>query len=252
MSSPLKSAFIFRALLVGSLLSLLSACPASYPPSVASNPSPSVAVPIASSNDPLVGTWHIAQAKTTSGGDYTGTLTIEPLKQIYQLNWQTSIGNYPGLGFLYDDRLLVGSGTKPEAFGMAVYRITSENTLEGKWAQPSTNGKLGTETAIPDQPGHLTGTYQINGTSPVDNSRYRGTLKVEQTGDTYQLTWTIGNDSYSGVGLRSENWLVACWGQPGSFGVIEYQVKGDRLEGRWAVPDRPQLGVENLARQQEP
>jgi hypothetical protein len=196
----------------------------------------------------ITGTWNIGEARGVDGADYTGTVNIQPFGDVYRLTWDSSIGSYKGVGFLVDDHLFVGSGTEPETYGVVVYQINPNGTLNGQWTLPSREGQLGTEVATRSAEGGLAGTYQIQGINPGNEGGYDGTLEIQETGDTYQLTWQVASNTYTGVGLRSGDWLAVSWGEPGSFGIVDYTIDGDAMDGRWAVLDKAQLGVEDLAR----
>ena len=44
------------------------------------------------------------------------------------------------------------------------------------------------------------GTYAVEGTNPGSGGRYKGTVSVEQTGETYRVIWIINNRQYIGDG----------------------------------------------------
>lgn len=222
------------------------------PPLTTSNSAASPANPPqsapASNNSDITGVWQITDARAIDGSTYTGNVDIQPLGEVYRLTWDSSIGTYKGIGFQIEDQFFVGSGTDSEDYGVAVYQIKPDGTLEGQWTLPSSEGQLGTEIATQGTTDTLAGTYQIQGVNPGNEGSYEGTLEIQQTGDTYQLSWSVGSDTYTGVGLRSEDWLAVSWGEPGSFGVMAFAIADNTMNGRWAVPSETELGVENLAR----
>ncbi|MDX2212880.1 MAG: hypothetical protein SFY66_06285 [Oculatellaceae cyanobacterium bins.114] len=220
------------------------AAPANSPQSVSPQPG---ATALASNTD-ITGVWNISEARGIDGTSYNGSVNIQPLGEVYRFTWDSSLGTYDGTGFLVDDQLFVGSGTDSGTYGVAIYRIQANGTLEGRWTLPSSEGRLGTETATKSN-GDLAGTYQIEGTNPGNDGGYDGTLEVRQTGETYQLTWRVASDVYTGVGLRSGDWLAVSWGDSGGFGVMAFAIADNTMSGRWAVPDETQLGVENLVRE---
>jgi hypothetical protein len=81
--------------------------------------------------------------------------------------------------------------------------------------------------------GSVAGTYQVDGTNP-NGSHYAGVAVVEATGDTYLITWTVGNDKSVGRGVFLERTL-AVGGVLGNGGfVFAMSPKNGNLEGVWA------------------
>ncbi|MBD2464093.1 hypothetical protein H6G89_24120 [Oscillatoria sp. FACHB-1407] len=252
MTNPMKLNSWMTALLAAGFALTSTGCTVTFTsdaaptssPVIANAANPTAALPTSAD---VTGTWQITEAKGIDGTTYTGQVDIQSLGDVYRLTWDSSIGSYKGIGFLVEDQLFVGSGTDVEEYGVGVYRIQPDGTLEGQWTLPSSEGQVGTETATKSGIG-LTGTYQVQGVNPNNEGDYEGTLEIQQTGDTYQLSWEVGSDVYTGVGLRSGDWLAVSWGEPGSFGVMAFAIADNTMSGRWAVPDETQLGVENLAR----
>jgi CHAT domain-containing protein/tetratricopeptide (TPR) repeat protein len=196
------------------------------------------------------GTWTITEGKALDGRNYKGTVAIQPIGQIYELSWQTSAGKQSGIGFFEDGHFFVGWGTDAAAgYGVVLYKIGKDGTLEGKWAEAKSGGEIGTEIVTGGKPNQIEGDYQVTGTNPNENGRYKGTLNIRKTGDTYQVTWAVGS-SYRGVGIRSGDWLVVSWGQSEQLGVADYTISGDKASGRLARFNQSSLGVENLVRTQ--
>jgi hypothetical protein len=79
-------------------------------------------------------------------GAYSGTLTISPRGDIYDVHW--AIGNlqYAGIGLVTGDTLAVAysNGTYT---GVIAYRSRADGTLDGKWAVYGGKTQLGSETA---------------------------------------------------------------------------------------------------------
>lgn len=193
------------------------------------------------------GTWRITQAGAPDGsGAYTGTVTLQKLNgDVYSVKWQTSAGNYVGVGILDGANLYIGWGIDAD-FGVAVY-TQNGGTLAGKWATSDGTGTTGTET-VTLAGGNLVGTHAIVGGNPGGAGQYRGTLAIAQTGATYSFKWTTGSTQYSGVGIKVGNTLVVGWGMGANHGVVHYAFSGNAATGKWAVPGMPALATENIAR----
>ena len=59
----------------------------------------------------------------------------------------------------------------------------------------------------------ISGVYQAQGRNP-DGSAYTGQAVVSETNGTVQVNWTVGNQQYSGTGVRDGQLVVVNWGQP--------------------------------------
>ena len=118
------------------------------------------------------GTWTIASAKSTSGTPYSGTVQIHPMGQIYTMSWLTTIGDYCGLAFVEDGYIFAGCAFD-DSYGVTLYKINPDGTLDGKWISPSNQAVISSETAVNGTPGQLEGTYKINGTS-LKAGNYQG------------------------------------------------------------------------------
>lgn len=188
------------------------------------------------------GTWTIAGAKTLNGTPYSGTVQIQPMGKIYTMSWLTTLGDYSGMAFLEDNYLFAGCGFD-ESYGVTLYKINPDGTLDGKWTVPLNKGAVDWEKAINDTPGELEGSYQINGFSAKIGS-YEGTLNIRQLGDTYEVSWSVGVE-YKGIGLRVNDWLIVCWGAGDLFSFV-YEIKGKKAQGRWAVIEQTEIAEEVL------
>lgn len=208
----------------------------------------------------IEGSWTITEAKTPNEDEYSGTLDIAAageVENLYELSWETSTGSYSGLGFLEDDRLLVGYGLTQQIYGVALYRINGDGTLDGKWTFSRSNGEVGTEKAektTGDNSNRVEGEYRVGGndpgsTDPEDpDSSYNGSLTIRKVRDTYQVSWKVDNQIYLGVGLRRGDWLVVGWGPGDGFAVMDYEIDNNKANGRWAISGDADLGVEKLTR----
>ena len=96
-------------------------------------------------------------------------------------------------------------------------------------------------------PPGLNGVYRIVNALDEDYGReYTGTVEIRPFGEVYNVTWTIDENVYAGVGIRQGNYLIAGWGI--DVGVMHYVIKDNELQGTWAAMGANRRGVENLAR----
>lgn len=187
------------------------------------------------------GTWTILTAKTLEEATYTGTVQIHPNGKVYIVSWLTTAGDYSGLAFFEDGHLFAACNPE-ETYGVSLYTINGDGTLDGKWTTPSSKGAVDTEKAIGGTPDRLEGTYQVVGNITANNSKYEGSLDIRQENDVYKIIWSVGID-YRGVGLRVDNKLVVGWGD-GTVFCLDYEIKDGRAQGRWVNTNKPGFGVE--------
>jgi hypothetical protein len=194
------------------------------------------------------GIWNITQTRSPDGKKYEGVVNVKPVNEdVLLLAWQTSAGEYGGLGFHKAGRLFAGYGPGTE-FGVAIYKIGKDGTLVGKVARPEAlESGIGTEEAAGGTKGKLEGTYTLTGTEPGGAGAYTGRLTVEKVGQRFEVTWRKGDETVGGVGMRAGDHFVAAWGK--GCGVVVYELKDGNARGQWAMAgEQTGLGVENLKR----
>lgn len=49
------------------------------------------------------------------------------------------------------------------------------------------------------------GVFNVEGTNPGGGSGYEGVVEVERTGDTYAVSWRVGDDYFVGTGIGAAN-----------------------------------------------
>lgn len=196
-----------------------------------------------SKNTP-VGTWTITEAKTIDLTPYSGTVQIHKMGELYSMSWLTTLGDYPGIAF-FENGNLYASCSSNEAYGISLYQINSDGTLDGKWAAANSTGIIDTEKAVGGTPNQVAGSYNVQGTMGK-SGRYKGALQVTPFGEVYQISWLVGAE-YKGVGLQVNDRLIVAWGEGNVFGLC-YQMQGDRANGNWGVRDHSTIGTESLYR----
>lgn len=78
---------------------------------------------------------------------------------------------------------------------------------------------------------NIAGSYLAEGRNP-DGSPYSGTVVISQDASAVQMNWTVGNQTYAGSGILSNQVLVVNWGQPQP--VIYVVMQNGELHGTWA------------------
>lgn len=191
------------------------------------------------------GAWKISNAKAPNGSTYQGTVEISKLRNAHLLSWQTTAGNYSGVGIAKGSAIYAGYGINID-YGVVVYELKADGSLEGVWSTNKSAGMTGTEKVAGGKA--LNGTYDISGTNAGSNSPYRGLLTIKKTGTVYSLQWKVGSTMYNGVGILEGNTLAVGWGFGAAFGVVGYHVKGSVAKGVWAMGGGNTTGVEDLVK----
>lgn len=88
------------------------------------------------------------------------------------------------------------------------------------------------------------GFYLVNGTDAANGNPYSGTVRVERTGDTFRVTWLVGNTQYDGTGIGNAEFLAVSYRAGNITGLALYGTKGDNWEGIWAYAGGRRLGTE--------
>jgi hypothetical protein len=96
----------------------------------------------------------------------------------------------------------------------------------------------------------LEGEYEVKGSNPDGKGGYEGKLRIQKSGDTYQLRWIIpGSRTYYGVGLKVGDSLHVGWStSSNTYAVISYSFTGGVAEGTWTIGGSSHTAKENLAR----
>jgi hypothetical protein len=92
--------------------------------------------------------------------------------------------------------------------------------------------------------------YAITGAG-LEGSPYSGKVSVEKSGDTHQITWTMKEGQYSGLGLLTGNLLSVGWAKE-NCNVAAYAIDEDgNLMGIWAPQGSEVAGGEQATRSDE-
>ena len=175
-------------------------------------------------------------------------MVITKRDEVYQMSWKIGEESYDGVAVQSGNTIAAAytTGTDGKGCGAVVYKINSDNSLEGKWGEWGVNSS-GTEKAVPV--GDVVdgvGTMDVSGTN-ADGSAYKGKLTVTKgANDVYQFAWDTGT-KFIGTGVRMDRYLAAGSGAK-QCGFVIYEIKGDTLEGKWGVPGSTALGTEKATK----
>ena len=88
------------------------------------------------------------------------------------------------------------------------------------------------------------GSYNVEGANPGGSGKYRGTVTVEKTGQTYRVVWVVGGTRYIGTGIGDKNFLAVSYKSGSDTGLALYGADGGNWTGVWAYSGAQQLGAE--------
>ena len=97
--------------------------------------------------------------------------------------------------------------------------------------------------------GDPVGRYSVVGTNPGNKGQYSGTVRVERTGQTFRVTWDIGNQTFIGTGIGSDKGFAVSYRSGNQTGLAIYGAKGDNWEGVWTYTGGQNIGGEVWTRQ---
>jgi hypothetical protein len=93
------------------------------------------------------------------------------------------------------------------------------------------------------------GMYSVEGNNPGGGSKYTGAVTVEQTGDTYRVTWMVGNVRFVGTGIGDKNFIAVSYRSGNDTGLALYRADGGNWDGVWAYANGRTMGTEIWKRQ---
>jgi len=196
----------------------------------------------------LSGVYSVEGANENSGARFDGTLTVENAESGYRFKWQTSKGNFTGVGVQLGDAVAVtyAKGAEGKDCGVALYKISNDGVLEGriaKWGEFT----FGSERATRIEGSNFEGKYKLTGTRNY-GKQYDGTIEVTRNGSGYQFDWDMGVRS-TGFGIwRGDRAAIGFGGYPCSFMLYKVEA-GGKLEGRWGSQRSVGFGTETAKRQ---
>ena len=189
-------------------------------------------------NTDLSGTWEV-EGENPVEDKYDGTLDMEKQSRVhYVLNWDIDYQNkeqklkYPGTAVFDDEskKMYAAYGVETYRYGLIVYDLNEYGGLAGRASWTSHKG-MGTEL-IAGQLGKrkIAGTYEVVGKRSKGavelgvSETYRGTLKIVQKENRFELQWFLGDGQpYTGFAYRVGDQLIGAWGIGGSYGMEMYQ-----------------------------
>lgn len=87
------------------------------------------------------------------------------------------------------------------------------------------------------------GTYDIEGVNP-DGSTYTASVLVAKLGETYTVTYTVGDSKVSGTAIGDDDVLSIGYGDKANIGVALMFREGEAWKGVWTYLGAKSLGTE--------
>lgn len=103
-------------------------------------------------------------------------------------------------------------------------------------------------SAVAAWAGSPVGRYTVVGSNPGSGTKYTGTVTVEPTGDTFRVTWDIGNQTYVGTGIGSDEGFAVAYRSGNQTGLAIYGAKGNDWAGVWTYTGGRDVGGEAWTR----
>ena len=170
-----------------------------------------------------------ASGTNPGGSKYTGMVALEEDNDDFKLTWWIGKDTFAGTGHLAGKMLVIDWGDKTPV----TYSFGDDGALDGEWADGSASETLtpiGTAAPSDDDVAPPEGEYRVEGKGG-DGKPYEGTVDIEKSGDSYQLSWKVGYSQYEGKGTFAGNLLTVNWG---STTPIVYALADDgSLTGLW-------------------
>jgi hypothetical protein len=197
--------------------------------------------------DPFSGTWKIAEASTLTGESYGGSVQISRSGTRYSLQWNAAGSAYSGIALPAGNKLCAAFGS--DTFSVLYYRIQPDGTLKGRWASSAfaEGDRDAFENATGGSGGQIEGTYAVKGLNS-DGTNYQGKLRIEKTGQTFQLTWEVLGTTIKGVGIRVGDTLFVASGDKTPLGIVSYTFEGTGAKGIWTLAGEEVVAKENLTK----
>jgi hypothetical protein len=96
--------------------------------------------------------------------------------------------------------------------------------------------------------GDPVGRYSVTGSNPGNKGQYAGTVTVERTGETFQVTWDIGGQTFVGTGIGSNKGFAVSYRSGSQTGIAIYGADGDNWDGVWTFMGGQDIGGEAWTR----
>jgi hypothetical protein len=88
--------------------------------------------------------------------------------------------------------------------------------------------------------------WKITSATLVSGKAYSGTVGITKKGPVHQLSWSTTAGDYQGIGLRYEREFFVGFGPSAAYGLVVYELEGNKLGGLWAADGSTSLGREQV------
>jgi hypothetical protein len=199
--------------------------------------------------DQVAGKWDMLNSSGIMEKVGTGQITVSPKKgDAYPLTFDFTKGEGPqwtGVGIYKcenSDKLLFAAYGTPKTIALCVYEVDG-GTLKGTWYPwygDGTAKNIGTENL--KGPATLDGDFSIESAkAPFTGAAYTGTVSIKPTeivgssddSKPYLLTWTIGQTTIKGIGIRTGKYLIVSSGSGADVNIARFKIGNGSMNSDW-------------------
>jgi hypothetical protein len=215
-------------------------------------------------SNPFEGYWKVAEATLPNGKHaYSGKVTVQKIKDTPLMVWETTAGDYVGIGTHAGGKLYVAVGEHYAGLGVAIATPSEDGgayTLS--WSSCELDGVLGSGRMVrltdpdPDKP--FAGHYHMMLRLPNRRLLAEWYVLIDQHGAVYQMAFVQQRlesklAHTAGLALPCDGGFALCWYPDMSqLAFMEYEIKHpDELRAVWALGSQDALGTERLTRMRE-
>jgi len=202
----------------------------------------------------FAGSWEVLEATLPNGQfAYTGMITIQQNRSVFDLVWKITAGPYVGIGLATNTHLLVSCGEQRAGLGIALYQVQPDQEVAIVWSSPELQGALGSGTFTSQFKGSFVGEHELIHYLPNGSMHGQWTLNIRKTGPVYAITWRKGDAIHgTGLGLEIAGGLAVGWyPDVTQLAFLDYTVDPqdpNRLLAAWALGGFTSLGTEVMVR----
>lgn len=195
----------------------------------------------------IAGNYEASGTNINGQGTYKGNLVITKRDEVYQFSWTVGNSQYDGVGVQTDNAVSVSytSGTDGKGCGVALYKINSDGSLDGKagyWGVNNSENEKATRTSGTD----LAGEYEVVGKDTA-GKEYKTKLTIAASGPGFTFDWK-GQTPIQGLGIRQGNFVTAGFGGK-QCAFVAYEIKPDgSLDGKWGGLGTVAFGTEKAVK----
>ncbi len=209
------------------------------------------------------GYWKVASATLPNGKHaYSGKVAVQKIKDTPLMVWETTAGDYVGIGMHAGDKLYVAVGEHYAGLGIAIAKPGDDGAYTLSWSSCELDGALGSGRMVrlsetdPVKP--FAGHYHMLLRLPNRRLLAEWYVLVDLHGAVYQMAFVQQRMESklahtAGMALPCDGGFALSWYPDLSqLAFMAYERSGaDELNATWALGGQDALGTERLTRMRE-